>query len=105
MTSDKQEIKITKTPSGGYGIHFPPHPDFPCPNDEGELLGAYWCEWTEAGVQKAIIDIVDCIYHMQCGHDICTNCGRKNHKEHPEVQFPLQWCVTCNAAVKGPYAP
>lgn len=45
---------MERSPNGGYSIYFPPHPDFPCPNDEGVLLGAHWHEHTEAGVQEAI---------------------------------------------------
>ena len=49
-------------------------------------------------------DRVDCIYHFQCGHDICTLCEHRMHRKHPEVKFPMQWCPACDREVKGPYA-
>lgn len=49
-------------------------------------------------------DRVDCVDHLKCGHDVCTNCERSLHRQHPEVVFPLEWCAVCERAVGGPYA-
>ena len=49
-------------------------------------------------------DQVDCVYCLQCGHDVCTNCEGHLRRHHPEVRHPMEWCPVCNGPVKGPYA-